>query len=189
MTDHNLNIARPPSGLRFFGYATALWSVGYMVPHLIFATGSDWGLAAVKPGVSGLPYWETINWLASAVLAMAALLGVAFVRLWGLQTYRWPLLVIGCFGTAIAIAHGVYGIVDRLLTVAGLKSGVPANRESWILWDLLVFEPWFVIEGLLIGATGWHFLTSSAERRQWVAVCTAGVLVAGGLALARFKVG
>ena len=47
----------------------------------------------------------------------------------------------------------------------------------WALWDLLVFEPWFLIEGVLFGVAGWCYLTSPVHRRRWLAACAVGVAV------------
>lgn len=182
-----------PMALTICGYGLALWSLAYALPHMIWAAGNKWGLSAVLPAVSTIPDWRTINAIASVILCIAALLGVAFVRLWRARRYRGLLLAIGLFGCAIGIAHGVYGIADRALTVAGLKSAHPGpggqGFQSWLLWDLLVFEPWFLIEGLLIGLTGWHFIPKPENRRRWALACAAGVVIALALALVRFKVG
>ena len=182
-----------PKALALYGYSLALWSLAYALPHMIWASGSKWGISAVLPSASSLPEWPTINAIASVILCIAALLGVAFVRQWRTRRYAALLLAIGLFGCSIGVAHGLYGIVDRALTVAGFKSAHPGaggqGFQSWLLWDLLVFEPWFLIEGLLIGLTGWHFVLTPEGRRRWTWACAAGVGIALALALARFKVG
>jgi hypothetical protein len=59
-------------------------------------------------------------------------------------------------GAAIAAGHGLYGIVYRTLNVAGVVdvdgAAFDAARHGWVLWDLFLFEPWFLIEGVLFGA-------------------------------------
>lgn len=182
-----------PQALTLYGYGLALWSLAYALPHMIWASGSKWGLSAVLPSASRIPEWRTINAIASVILCIAALLGVAFVRQWRTRRFAGLLLAIGLFGCSIGVAHGLYGIGDRALTVASIKSAQPGTDghglQSWLLWDLLVFEPWFLIEGLLIGMTGWHFVLTPEGRRRWAWACVAGAGIALALALARFKVG
>ena len=91
------------------------------------------------------------------------------------------LLLISLAGSAIAAAHGLYGIVYRSLTVAGAidvdGQSFDASRHGWVIWDLLVFEPWFLIEGLLLAGLG-GAATSPSFRRRWVVACAAGIALA-----------
>jgi hypothetical protein len=177
--------ARPTSPgtdrtLVVFATALALWSVAYMVPHLYWALGGTIGLSAVKPSASALPEWRAINWAASAVLALPALLAVALVRARP-GVVKTGLLLITLAGSAIAAAHGLYGIVFRSITVAGAidvdGESFDASRHGWVIWDLLVFEPWFLIEGLLLAGVGW-IATPPSFRRRWISACAAGIALA-----------
>jgi hypothetical protein len=33
-----------------------------------------------------------------------------------------------------------------------------------VLWDLMLFEPWFMVEGILLGIVGWHYLDRPRNR-------------------------
>ncbi|WJH32493.1 hypothetical protein N6H14_19200 [Paenibacillus sp. CC-CFT747] len=44
-----------------------------------------------------------------------------------------------------------------------------------MLWDLMLFEPWFLVEGLLLGLVGWYFLKEARSRKIWLAACLLGV--------------
>lgn len=182
----------PPRALRLSGYAVALWSLAYMLPHLYWAFGGTFGLSAVVSSAPKLAEWRSINGAASVILSLAALLGIGFVWTWGKRRLRWPVLAIAWAGCSIAIAHGLYGIAARARTVLALASGereLDLARHGWLLWDLIVFEPWFLIEGLLLAMAGWHFLAHPGERSRWIVACIAGVGAAAAAALAELKIG
>jgi hypothetical protein len=71
-------------------------------------------------------------------------------------------------------------VINRALQVAGVaqvESG-PFNRSehAYVLWDLILFEPWFTIEGILLAIVGWCYLDESRNRRIWLTLCTVGVI-------------
>jgi len=105
---------------------------------------------------------------------------------------RWPLLTIAWAGAVLSVAHGVYGIVDRTLIVTGVtlveSRHFVLEQDAWVLWDLLVFEPWFLIEGLLFGLVGWAVLPQARDRRRWIWLSALGVLAALAAALLRVRV-
>jgi hypothetical protein len=183
---------RRPEALVWSGYAVFVWSIAYMLPHLYWARGGTIGLSLLKPSVLALPQWQIINWVASVILTAAGLLGIAFIRIKTRDFLSWSLLAIALAGCALATSHGIYGIVYRVLQIAGLiqvESG-PFNIEehTFVLWDLVLFEPWFVIEGILLGSLGWHYLNSPRQQRIWLILCTTGTIagIISGLFGVRF---
>ena len=157
--------------------ALAVWSVAYMVPHVYWALDGTIGLSALKPSAPALPEWRAINWAATVVLAVPALIALALMRARP-GAFKASLLIASLAGAAIAAGHGVYGIVYRSLTVAGVVDvdgqSFDASRHGWVVWDLLVFEPWFLIEGLLFAGVGWA-ASPPAWRRTWIVACVIGV--------------
>ena len=49
------------------------------------------------------------------------------------------------------------------------------TRHEWVLWDLCVVEPWFLIEGVLFAAAGAAVLPTTQARRRWTAGCLAAI--------------
>ena len=43
--------------------------------------------------------------------------------------------------------------------------------------DLVLFEPWFLLEGVLLALAGWQYLRTARRRRRWVAAMVGGTLV------------
>jgi hypothetical protein len=92
-------------------------------------------------------------------------------------------LAITLAGCSLATSHGIYGIINRILQITGgveLEAGLfNINEHAYVLWDLVLFEPWFVIEGILLGLVGWFYLGKQPDRRIWGVGCVLGIL--GGL--------
>ena len=51
-------------------------------------------------------------------------------------------------------------------------------EHAYVLWDLILFEPWFTIEGILLAIVGWCYLEIARNRRIWLILCTVGIIVA-----------
>ena len=167
------------------GYAVALWSFLYLAPHLMWALGARVGFTALHPSIPTFPQWRTINWIASAILAIAALLGLALRRRASNVAIHRANLTIAWFGSCIATAHGLVGIGMRIDTLSDWPSQAPV---AWLYWDLLVFEPWFLIEGVLLAVAGGALLPDRRQRTQWAFACAVGTVIAIILALMRVKV-
>ncbi len=166
---------------RLAGYAVFIWSIVYMFPHLYWALGGTLGLSILKPSISEIPQWELINWIASAILTAAGLLGIVLIYFWNSKLLKGLLLTITWAGCSVAASHGIYGIIHRLLQIAGIievESG-PFNvgEHAYVLWDLLLFEPWFLIEGILFAVLGWCSFKKPTNRAIWLILCTLGVII------------
>lgn len=90
------------------------------------------------------------------------------------------LLAIALAGCSVAASHGIYGIVNRILKIAGvgaLESG-PFNmgEHAYVMWDLVLYEPWFLIEGILLGLVGWYYLDKPRHRQIWLTLCVIGII-------------
>lgn len=173
-----------------FAVALAVWSVAYLAPHLYWALDGTIGLSALKPSAPAVPEWRAINWAATGVLALPALIAAAVVRARP-GAFKASLSIACLVGAAIAAGHGLYGIVYRSLTVAGMIDidgrSFDAARQGWVVWDLLVFEPWFLIEGLLFAGFGWA-ASPPRFRRTWIIACATGVTLATISALVGLRV-
>lgn len=167
------------------GYAVAFWSLLYLLPHLVWALGVRAGFVALHPSIATLPQWRTINWIASAILGIAALLGLALRRRSPNTAVHRAKLTVAWFGSCIATAHGLVGIGMRIETISGWPQ--PA-APAWLYWDLLVFEPWFLIEGVLLALAGGVLLPDSSQRKRWALLCLAGTAIAIIFALMRVKI-
>ncbi|MGP4080490.1 DUF3995 domain-containing protein [Pseudalkalibacillus sp. R45] len=174
------------------GYAVFIWSIAYMLPHLYWALGGTIGMSLLKESVAEAAFWEMINWVATGFLTAAGFVGIAFIYLRKQKVISWLLLGIALFGCSIATSHGIYGIFYRIFQITGvveLESGsFNFNEHSFVVWDLLLFEPWFMIEGILFVILGWFYINKPRNRRIWLMLCTVGIIfgLVSGLLGVRF---
>ncbi|QHT61215.1 DUF3995 domain-containing protein [Paenibacillus lycopersici] len=163
------------------GYAVFIWSIGYMLPHLYWALGGKRGGGILKPDLVQSIDFEWINWIASVFLTAAGFLGLAFIYWAKGRVSSLMLLFAAWAGCSLAASHGIYGVGYRILQISGitgLESGsFHMDEDTYVLWDLALFEPWFLIEGILLIIAGWSFLKEARSRKIWLAACLFGILV------------
>lgn len=96
-------------------------------------------------------------------------------------------------GSVVSVSHGLYAMVTEALYVAGAHPVVSypepltaAQKNHAALLDLVMFEPWFLIQGLLLLLAGRWFARTAAGRRWWTLSLIAGVVLVDvfGIALA-----
>lgn len=172
----------PRDRLWLFATALSAWSFLYVLPHLYWAVGGEVGFSALKRSATAHEGWRAINAAASAILLLPVAIGLALPRARSHRLSRALLLAACLGGASIAVSHGLYGMVYRVLNVAGVVEvdgrGFTTAEHAWVLWDLFLFEPWFVIEGLLLAAAGWTSLSGSRPRRRWLVACLVGISLA-----------
>ena len=173
-------------------YLAALAAVAGIPVHLYWALGGTWGLpggtaTAAQPGL------RAVNLVVSALLACGAVYLYGLTRPWARR--RPALLVLAPVWAAavVCVSHGLFGIATKGLYLAGVKSAVSwpehgltaAQKNLAVLHDLAIFEPWFLVLGLLLALAGRWFAGPAASRRWTLSLVAAIVLVdAFGIALA-----
>lgn len=174
---------KTPRPLLWSGYAVFIWSIAYMLPHLYWAAGGTGGMSLLKlkTSVIEMEQFKYINWVASVILTLAGLLGLAFVYIRKPKMTRMILLGIAWAGCSVAASHGIYGIIYRILEILNvieLENGpFEPQKHSYVLTDLFLFEPWFLIEGILLGIAGWFYIAKQGGRRTWLMLCTLGIII------------
>ena len=175
------NLSSKPQQLKWSGIAVFVWSIAYMLPHLYWAIGGKMGLALLKPSVAAFSQLELINWVASVILTAAGLVGLGFIYLRNSKILRSMLLSISFLGCSIATAHGIFGMFYRGLQIAGVidlgNGKFHIHDDIYVVWDMVIFEPWFLIEGILLAIAGWCLLKGEGSRKIWLSVCILGTVV------------
>ncbi|WP_246608451.1 DUF3995 domain-containing protein [Paenibacillus agaridevorans] len=157
----------------------------YLVHRLYVATPllgfrrQDGG-SILKPDTIQSIHFELINWIASVFLTVAGLIGLAFIYWSKSRVSSYMLIFIAWAGCSLAASHGIYGIVYRVLQISGvveLETGpFDIHKDAFVLWDLVLFEPWFLIEGILFGIVGYCLLKKARSRKIWLAACIFGII-------------
>ncbi|MEX2105099.1 MAG: DUF3995 domain-containing protein [Bacilli bacterium] len=168
-----------PKSLVWSGYAVYLVHCLYVAAPLLGFRRQNWG-RFIKPNIVHSIHFELINWVASVFLTVAGLIGLAFIYWNKSKVSSYMLLFIAWAGCSLSASHGIYGIFYRILQiigVVGLESGsFHIHEDAFVLWDLLLFEPWFLIEGILLGIVGWCFLKETRSRKIWLVACIFGII-------------
>ena len=151
---------------RVLPLSLALWAFGYACYRAYYAAGGTFGM--IGHPVSEMQF-RTINAIGAAVILVAAIVPLVAVRWFPrmVPTLSW----IGAVGCCM------HAFVDSTLRVFSLTGVHPTQlpAEVWLsfdrraadLQDLLLNEPWFLVEGLMWGALGLAFV-GGARRRKWL---------------------
>ena len=128
----------------------ALQMASYYAGVLILACGFIL-IALVKPLGRVVPVW------------------VPFIG--GKNIPRLLILIPTLSCTAILIAHGLSGMITKALLLAGITplhftGWVTLDVQSLALWSLFVYEPWFLIMGILSGLTASHYALATDFSRS-----------------------
>jgi hypothetical protein len=161
--------------------------------HLYWALGGTWGLPG-GAATASLPGIRATNIAVSVVLACGAAFLYGLTRPWSRRPPAVLMLAPVWTAAVVCISHGLFGIVTKGLYAAGVHSAVSwpehdltaAQKNLAALRDLGVFEPWFLIQGLLLALAGrWLARTATGRRRWTLSLVAAIVLVdAFGIVLA-----
>jgi len=160
----------PPRGPQV-AYLAALAALAGIPIHLYWAAGGTWGLPG-GAAAAGLPGVRATNLAVSVLLACGAAFLYGLTRPWS----RRP-----------------FGMATKSLYAGGVQSAVAwpghltaGQKNLAALYDLGVFEPWFLIQGLLLALAGRWFARTATGCRRWTLSLAAGIVLidAFGIALA-----
>ncbi|MDP9487035.1 MAG: DUF3995 domain-containing protein [Actinomycetota bacterium] len=163
--------ARAGSPSRWTAYAACVLALLYALVSFYWAAGGTAGLSTIggeleemardrDPGLVAIV-------LVTAFLKVAyGLLALALVRpSWGRALPRWALLWAAWAGAGLLSAYGGLLVAAQALVVAGFVGvAEPADRRA-LLWHLFVWDPWFLVMGLLLGVAVWHYQRGTRRRR------------------------
>ncbi len=153
---------------RRLALALAVWALAYACYRAYYAVGGTFGMIGVPRSESQFRF---VNAVGAAVILLAAVLPPVLVRLrvspWVVATIAW-LVAVGCS------MHAVVDGTLRMFSVTGLHpTRLPSSvwlsvdRRVADLQDLLLNEPWFLVEGVLWAALGLS-VVGVRRRSAWL---------------------
>jgi len=158
---------------------TGLWSLGYTLYRAYYALGGTVGMPGTP--MSGAE-WRRINAIGAVILFLTAVLAANAVKVWAHPRGRLFLLAFCWIATVGCVSHALIDIGQRIASLSGaLTISYPfwriIDRRSADLQDLLLNEPWFLIEGLLWAWVAWSGdLRESPRRRWWIGSAIAATI-------------
>jgi hypothetical protein len=148
--------------------AITLWSFIYACYRAYYAAGGQFGMIG-EPISSG--QYRAINAVGAAIIFVAAIVPLLALRMPLVRRILPTLCWIAAVGCGM---HAFVDIALRVLSLTGVHpTQLPASvwhsydRHAADLQDLLLNEPWFLVEGLLWAALG-RPLVHPSRRRTWM---------------------
>ncbi len=148
---------------RAVGYAACGCALLFAAVSFYWGLGGTFGLdtvgqEAVELSASGDPAILLALWLVGLLKVAGGLLALALVQPWGLRVFRrGVLLLAGWGGATLLVIYGGTQIGLQLLVLTGV---IPVPDEmDWrgFYGHLYLWAPWFVVWGVLLGATTLSF--------------------------------
>ena len=184
--------------LTWAGYAAAVWAIAYAVGVRGYqGFGGTLGLAGTFQDPDGM---RRASLIAGAVIFLAGIGALAFVRPWGLRIPRMLVILPALAGATYAMAHALTAYITKPLHALGVidlefKGWAHLDEGALIRWDLFFYEPWFLGLGVLVTVGALHHYrrtggSEGGERRLvqatvgatlgFTAVACVSVIAGGG---------
>ncbi|MFD0020052.1 DUF3995 domain-containing protein [Streptomyces sp. NPDC058382] len=169
-------------------YLTVAFTLLYMGLHVYWAVGGTWGvpLAALQNADAV----RKANWVVSGIMLIGAAWVFALDHRFSRRVPAWAVLAPLWCGAVVCASHAVFGFVTKTLYLAGVHdavdfpdatgvSGAALAQDHHVsaVRDLWVFEPCFLIQGLLLALVGRQFIRTPGGRRTWSLSLLVGVAV------------
>lgn len=151
------------------------------------------GTAGMVGGPASHQQWLMINAFAAIGLLVAATVPLAALPLSSRRHLRLALVVLFSLAAVGLVMHALIDETQRVLSLTGLaaKWRIPLAAYSMTGWtwkdqraadlqDMLLNEPWFLLEGILCGAIVWLALDRPDLRRWWLTGALAAVVALTG---------
>ena len=171
-------------------YLAALVTLAAIPIHLYWALGGTWGLPG-GAAEAGLPGMRPTNAIVAVILVAGAALLTGLTRPWARRLPGPVKLTPIWLGSVVCVSHGLYGMATKGLYAAGAHSAVSfpepltaAQKNLAALHDLSVFEPWFLIQGLLLLLAGRWLAKTATGRRRWTLSLLAGIVLVDAFGIA-----
>lgn len=153
-------------------YGACVWSLLFAAMSFYWAAGGTIGIDTQAPGIAALarerdPTFVAVLWVTGLLKLLCVPLALALVQPWGRVFPRRMLL------TAVWAAGGVMvlwgglnlcvGVGVAVLRVAGVVD--PPEDTSAFWWYLLLWDPWWILGGVLFLVAAWRYRRRTRTRQ------------------------
>jgi hypothetical protein len=148
------------SSRRWAGYGAAAAAFSFAVVSTYWGLGGVWGIDTLGGDLATRarardPVILALNWAAAVLKLAGGVLALALVQSWGRRLPNRPLIMTARAGAVLLIIYGTVQTASVLLVRLGVVRLADPVEPDVILWRLLLWEPWFLVWGLLLGAAVW----------------------------------
>ncbi len=148
------------------GYAACAWAFMFAATSAYWAAGGTQGLDAVSPEIMSLSkdsWFAPLLWGVVMAKVLLGLLALAFVRGWGRPAPGWMLLAAAWGAGSLMVLHGGSNLLVRGLMAAGVMTTPPSMHSTTAFWYLVLWDPWFLLGGMLFCVAAWNYRRASRE--------------------------
>jgi hypothetical protein len=150
-------------------YAACALALLNAVPSFYWALGGTAGLDTVGGAIEELgrsrdPAGVALGIGAGLLKVAGALLALALVRPWGHAIPRRLLVGAAWAASVVLTVYGGLLVVVGAVVLTGLTSpSGPVDRTA-LRWHVLLWDLWFLVWGLVLGAAAWHYGREPGSR-------------------------
>lgn len=101
------------------------------------------------------PAIVVLGWVSVVLKVAGGTLALALIKPWGRAVPRRLLLVACGGGAALLVAYGAVQMTSVALVALGVLIPSEPVDSSVLGWRLFLWEPWFLVWGLLLGRATW----------------------------------
>jgi len=149
------------------GTAAAGWAFLFAAVSVYWSAGGLTGLGTIsrvmrERAVERSPGFVAILWATAVLKIVAGLLGLALCRRWERPLPR-RIVLVGGWGTGVLLTlYGGIGFANVLLAELGVMEPTDPKTARWYLF---LWEPVWLVGGLLFLLAAWQFTSGSNGRR------------------------
>ena len=147
-------------------YAAAAVALSFALVSLYWAAGGMAGMGTLGGEIEELarardPGLVAATWVAAVLKVAGAVLALALVRPWGGRVPRRALVFTAWAGAALLTLYGATQTAAVGLLWLGVEENTDRLSAGAVRWRTLLWEPWFLVWGLLLGLAAWRFTRGS----------------------------
>lgn len=142
--------------LRWAAYAAAAVAFLFAVPSVYWGLGGTVGLDTLGGAIEERALARdaalmVANWVAVVLKIGGGVLALTLVRPWGRRLPFRLLRGVSATAAVLLVLYGTLQTVSVLVVHLGVIEPAAPVEPSVLLWRLLLWEPWFLVWGLLLG--------------------------------------
>ncbi|PET03906.1 DUF3995 domain-containing protein [Bacillus cereus] len=158
-------------------YIGCIWAFIYAVFIRFYQAAG--GLIGISGQLKNPTEFYIVSYIAGLIILLCGFILIVLIKPWGRiipkqipligskKIHRLFILIPTLLCTAFLIAHGASGIITSALHLMGIISldnfsgFVKVDADKMAIWNLFIYEPWFLIMGILSGLTAAHYAQAS----------------------------